>query len=255
MQGQRHFQVHILRVALVSNPTLPPKANELAQSSRWAVQPLIGVKRKVWRNDDEHAALADAAFADARKEVFARDNYTCRFCAFRAAKYQEIHHWDDDHKNNGQDNLVTVCTLCHQTHHLGMFSMRNAGFLAIIPELTQTEVNEICRVIHVTSLFDQTAETERLQGLFTAFQMRGADTLKKAFDCDISNPYLLTQVLSQGEETLFSKRGEALTDLRLISNKSAFHAGQLEYYAQNCRDQFTSNTWQSLGKQMLEVLT
>lgn len=230
-----------------------PSIPELARAARFDVQPVIGVKRKIWRRDDEHAALADAAFEPKRKAILARDNYTCRFCGFRASKYQEIHHLDDDHTNQNDDNLATVCTLCHQVHHLGMFSMRNAGFLAALPEFTQTEVNHFCRIIHVTSAFAETAVAERLQSLFALFTSRGMDTLKRPFDCDISDPYLLTQILSGGDDALYESRDKSLADLRLVSTKSAFHAGQLEFYAQHCRDQFLPGRWAGLARQMLEV--
>ena len=232
---------------------LPPKVAELARAARHDAQPIIGVKRKVWRRDDEHAALADAAFEPMRKAVLARDNHTCRFCGFQASKYQEIHHLDDDHTNNHESNLVTVCTLCHQTHHLGMFAMRNAGFLAALPEFTQTEVNHFCRIIHVTTLFAEESTKAKLEGLFALFTSRGADTLKRPFQCDISDPYLLTQILSGGDDETYAKRAASLSELRLVSTKNAFHAGQLEFYAQHCRALFLPGSWPSLARQMQEA--
>jgi intracellular multiplication protein IcmJ len=230
-----------------------PSALELSRSARAEVQPIIGVKRKIWRRDDEHAAMADAAFEPVRKSILSRDNYTCRFCGFRASKYQEIHHLDDDHTNNDSANLLTVCTLCHQVHHLGMFAMRSAGFLAAIPEFTQTEVNHFCRIIHVTSTFAEPAVAERLEGLFALFTSRGMDTLKRPFDCDVSDPYLLTQILSGGDDELYAARSTSLKDLRLVSTKGAFRAGQIDFYAQHCRDQFLPGTWPGLARQMNEA--
>lgn len=249
-----HHQPPDLRIDRIemSNSSLP-KVSELSRSARGEAQPLIGVKRKIWRRDDEHAHLADAAFDPMRKTILARDNHTCRFCGFRASKYQEIHHLDDDHTNNNESNLVTVCTLCHQVHHLGMFAMRNAGFLAALPEFTQAEVNHFCRIIHVTSSFAEQAVAERLQALFALFTSRGMDTLKRPFDCDVSDPYLLTQILSGGDDKLYEARGKSLADLRVVSTKNAFHAGQIAFYAQHCRDQFLPSSWSGLARQMHEV--
>ena len=70
----------------------------LGFSDRWACQPVIGVKRQMFRMDDEHADLADAAFDKVRESVLHRDNYSCRFCAFKSAKYQEVHHFDNNHR-------------------------------------------------------------------------------------------------------------------------------------------------------------
>ena len=97
-----------------------PPSLLLGHLNRAANQPVFGVKRKLWRKDDEHADVADAGFTPVRTEVLQRDNYPCRFCGFKAAKYQEVHHLDDNHQNNDPQNLLTVCNLCHQVHHLGM---------------------------------------------------------------------------------------------------------------------------------------
>ncbi|WP_240533902.1 HNH endonuclease [Aeromonas veronii] len=143
-----------------------------------------------------------------RTEVLQRDNYTCRFCGFKAAKYQEVHHLDDNHQNNDPQNLLTVCNLCHQVHHLGMCAMRNGGFIAAIPELTQTEVNNLVRAIHVAEYVADAAVRDKLKSLFAIFQFRGCDTLKALYGVDISNPYALAETLSTCPDDIYAKRAE-----------------------------------------------
>jgi intracellular multiplication protein IcmJ len=219
--------------------------------NRTANQPVFGVKRKFWRKDDDHADIKDAGFTKVRAEVFQRDNYTCRFCGFKAAKYQEIHHIDDNHQNNDPQNLLTVCNLCHQVHHLGMCAMRNGGFIAAIPELTQTEVNNIVRAIHVAEYIADAAVRDKLKSLFAIFQFRGKDTLKTLYGGDISNPYILAEIISTCPDDIYAKRAELLAPLRLVASKEAFHAGQLEYYAANNRALFLPESWPPLTHQLL----
>jgi len=64
---------------------------------------------------------------------------------------------------------------------------------------------------------------------------------------------LLTQILSGGDDELYAARSTSLKDLRLVSTKGAFRAGQIDFYAQHCRDQFLPGTWPGLARQMNEA--
>lgn len=223
----------------------------LGHLNRAANQPVLAVKRKLWRKDDDHADIADASFNPLRTEVLQRDNYTCRFCGFKAAKYQEVHHLDDNHQNNVKENLLTVCNLCHQVHHLGMCAMRNGGFIAAIPELTQTEINNLVRAIYVTDLIADPEIRNKLKSLYAIFQFRGSDTLKTLFGLDISTPFTLAEVLSNCPDDMYAKRAETFAPLRLVGTKESFHSGQLEYYAANSRALFLPEDWSAKARQLL----
>jgi intracellular multiplication protein IcmJ len=214
-------------------------------------QPIIGVKRQIFRMDDEHAHLADAAFQKVRDSILQRDNFSCRFCGFKAHKYQEVHHHDDNHKNNDPDNLWTVCNLCHQVHHAFFAGTANAGFFAAIPELTQTEINHICRAIFVTNVINQHPYViNKLRGLYALFRA-AADELKEAFGADISSPIMIAQGLAVIDQAAFDKRASILENIRLIPTQEAFHAEQLEYYAQNKNQIFTPERWSALVPQLM----
>lgn len=221
----------------------------LGYISRIENQPILGVKRKVWRKDDEHAESTDAEFKKLRDTILQRDMRTCRFCGFASSKYQEVHHIDDDHTNNDQSNLLTVCTLCHQVHHLGMCAMRNGGFIAAIPELTQTEVNHIARFIFASTQIES-KHADKLKSLYAVFQHRGTDTLKSVFGLDISNPYILASTLSSCPDDVYARRSELLSHLRLVPTKEAFHSGQLEYYAINNQPAFMLEECLAMSKQL-----
>lgn len=231
-----------------------PDANQESKTghfSREANQPILSVKRKLWRKDDDHAALADAAFVKTREDILRRDNHTCKHCAFKASKYQEIHHLDDNHQNNNTANLVTVCTLCHQVYHVGMCAMRNGGFIAVLPELTQTEINNIARALFVSELIANDDIKDRLKSLYAIFQFRGTDTLKTLFGIDISSPFTFAEVLSNCPDEMYARRQDLFGSLRLVPTKEAFHPGQLEYYATNNRPLFLPDDWSAKTRQLL----
>jgi len=224
----------------------------MAHKTRWANQPVVGVKRLKWRMDDEHADEADTEFAKIREEMLKRDNYTCRFCGFRSSKYQEIHHFDDNHQNNTPANLVTVCTLCHQVHHIGLAGQRGGAFFALLPELSQVEVNHIARAYWVTLRSQESQDhKDKLTGLYALFRAR-ADNLKAAFGVDLSSPTLFAQVLSVCDDKLFAERAQLLESLRLVATEEAFHPGQLAHYTVNARGQFAVAAWGDFRRQLLE---
>ena len=220
--------------------------------NRLANQPIISVKRTTWRKDDDHADAADVVFMETRKNVFQRDNYTCRYCTFKASKYKEVHHVDDDHKNNELSNLITVCNLCHQVFHLGMCAMRNSGFIAAIPEITQTEINNIMRSIYVAEFTGNTQLKDKMKSLYALFQYRGMDTLKNLYGIDISTPYALAEVLSTCPDDIFNQRGKIFASLRVVPTKEAFHAGQIEFYAVNQKALFDPKQWETLRPQLIK---
>lgn len=208
-------------------------------------QPLLGVKRAKWRLDDEHADEADTDFARIKSAILTNQAFTCQFCAFRAAKYQEIHHFNDDHHDNSAENLLTTCNLCHQVHHLGMAGMNASGFMAYIPELTQVEINHLVRAHFVVcASVDAARETnkpsrytpahqEQMRALYASFQARG-DRLKLIFNIDISSPSCFVNALSSlMSSEQYAARMRVLDGLRLVATAAAFRPGQLDYYGAN----------------------
>lgn len=223
-------------------------------NSRFVNQPILGVKRRLWRKDDEHLEITVPAFHAVRNDVLMRDNFTCHFCGFKSEKWQEIHHIDSDHQNNTPDNLVTSCNLCHQVHHLGMCAMNSAGFLAVVPELAQTEINHLVRAIHVAEKTNGDADvTNKLKSLYAIFQFRGQDTLKNLFELDISSPFILAEVLANCPDDIYEKRSELFQSLRLIATEGAFAPEQLTYYAKQHSAQFASENWIDLARR-LEII-
>ena len=103
---------------------------------------VLSAKRSTWRMHD-HAGEADAEFSQARLRTLELADKRCTFCELRADKWQEVHHLDDDHGNNGQSNLACACPLCHQVFHLGLAGLHDGGDLIYAPEFSQVELNSL----------------------------------------------------------------------------------------------------------------
>lgn len=200
-------------------------------------QPLLGVKRKLWRQDDEHSLLKDEKYKSIRNQILERDQHTCQFCGFKFDEFQEIHHIDDDHGNNVPENLITTCNLCHAVHHLGMTAVRNSGFIAYIPEMKQTDINGICRIMFMQlhALRGDTGNNvvKELHSFYSIFQTRGSQILgklTKTDKIDLSNPMIMAQFLSTCDNETYLNRTSTLKGLVLVPTRQAFTDLQLDKY-------------------------
>jgi len=219
--------------------------------NRTLLQPVFSVRRHLWRMDGDHSIIEDSKLSDVRSEVLKRDVFSCYFCSFKAKKYQEIHHIDENHNNNNPENLVTVCNLCHQVFHLGKCAVYNSGFIAAIPELTQTEINNLIRSAYVVDYMANNVVRDKIKSLLAIFQFRGCDTLKTLYGLDISTPHTLAEILSNCPDELFEKRNKLFSSLRLIANKEAFSSGQIKYYASNHHAIFLPDNLLSMSHRLL----
>jgi hypothetical protein len=94
-----------------------------------------------------------------------RDNHTCRYCGFRALKWQVVHHIDGNHKNNVQKNLQTICPMCNAVLHVG----RGCTILEIVDlfgksRYVQSDVIRRTRILRASGYSDEEiVETLRLK--------------------------------------------------------------------------------------------
>ena len=72
-----------------------------------------------WRNDKQSKRLEGDAWQAIRKKILIRDNYTCQYCGYKSEKYQIIHHFDWDPKNNKDENFCVICQMCNLIEHAG----------------------------------------------------------------------------------------------------------------------------------------
>ncbi|WP_245614688.1 HNH endonuclease [Pseudomonas parafulva] len=223
--------------------------------NREANQPVFGVRRPLWRSDDDQRTLMSPVHDKLRTSVLQRDNYTCRFCGFKSARFQQIHALDSNPDNCIKENLITACNLCRQVHHLGACAMNGTGFFVAVQEMTQTEINNVARAIYVAELLDDGETNGQLASLLAAFRFRGSDTLKQVFDGDVITVLAVAETLASKtlvSDEEYANRAEWLAPLRLFPTRQAFSSGQLEYYAANNRSLFQPDNWTALAAQLMK---
>lgn len=203
---------------------------------------VLSVKAANWRMNDDGSADADAEFKHVRLKALERDDRTCRCCGFRAAKWMEVHHIDDDHANNDLKNLATVCMFCHLVQHIGLAGRNREAVLAWIPEVTQDRLHHIVRsVLVVQKWADDTAKDRRNRpdmittarnmaegatSLFTRLRAREADAQRLFGTSDPGELGSVLQTMAMDTPALYERRAEFLSGLRLLPLGRRVQGGQ-----------------------------
>lgn len=217
--------------------------------------PVLGVKRTLFRMHDPAREEADEAFRTIRKSVLARDKNTCRFCRMatapseaRPSGYFQVHHLDNNHKNNTMGNLATVCPFCHQVFHAGMAGHgKEPGLAIFLPELGQWELNRLCHVIFAvlsSKSEDLSEEKTKAERLYHELQERNK-TLKDVFGPEAASLASLAKAIARLPEALYVKRDIALADVRILPIRGAF-IPETEYWSELLLKKIPVRLWDGI---------
>lgn len=188
---------------------------------------LLSVKANKWRMDDLDVKEADEEFKEARLAALKRDEYTCRFCGFRAMKYQEVHHLNDDHSDNRVENLITACSFCHMCAHIGLAGKNQEAKLIWLPEIEQAELNNLMRVLYYSLHWVKktTAITTRQHTTLISSIRDTTNSLQASFSnreeaciriLGTSDPLELGNAMQYMPDEIYAQRGETLKGIRLL---------------------------------------
>ena len=194
---------------------------------------VMSVKAANWRMNDDNSEAADTEFRHVRLKALERDERTCRFCGFKAPKYQEVHHLNDDHADNRVENLVTACGFCHSVQHIGLAGKYKTAVLAWIPEVSQDKLHHIVRSILVVTQWANGIEKEgrrhrpevtraatemaqAARSLETKLRSRQAEAEKRFITSDPLELGTILQTIAVDNEALYEKRKDFLNGLRLL---------------------------------------
>ena len=181
------------------------------------VEIVLSAKAATWRmNDAEHDG-ADAAFQAKRGMILINHNHMCRGidCGFYSKKWQEVHHIDDNHHNNDDANLVTLCGFCHACFHIGR-AAQDGAVLIWIPEvadqISQGELNRIVRTLYV-GVASNADVSEPCRMLLGALQQHSVRMVERI---GFNDPAILANVLMRMTPQIYAKRAELLWGVRLL---------------------------------------
>src|SRR5260370_6094903 len=131
--------------------TLGPKHNELYPSF---------APPETWRTAGSHIMFDEKGHGQVvprkdgprvweqiKMEIRARDDHTCRYCGFKAFKWQIVHHIDGNPDSNNRANLETICPMCNLVLHCG----RGVTVLKTV-DLYQKSTYSQAKVIQITRI-------------------------------------------------------------------------------------------------------
>lgn len=215
---------------------------------------IISAKTKDFRADSPHPKKSNVEFNNIRPSILERDDYTCQYCGFRAKKYQHIHHLDDDHDNNTEENLVTICPLCHMSQHIGIAGVKGMGTLIYLDQetfgdfrlnLSQEKLNHFVRLfwlrqenkIHKDAAIQASDFLKRLE------QAR-VDSDKVIGTCD---PILLGNNLREINDENYLKRNDILENIYFLPFKEGF-LKEHKYWKAHKYSKLDKQDWAQISK-------
>lgn len=175
-------------------------------------------------------------FLAIKKKIFARDDNTCRYCGFQADKYQMVVNHDHDYTNNKSANLVTACIFCAQCFFLDQIGKNNktGGYIIYLPEITQADLNHICRVLF-SSLLRDAPYKGKLQNTYLSLKDRNSN-VDEIFGPNSSNPNVFGQTLIDANLANEQLQHTVLSSLRLLPERK-FFAEEIKYWKAAIFDQ------------------
>lgn len=195
----------------------------------------LNIKRDQWRVDDPNFGTADQGFEQMRRRALERDDFSCRFCTFRSPKWQEVHHFNDDHHDNRLENLVTTCQYCHMCQHIGLWGSKREAVLIWLPEMSQVELNHLVRSIQVARFWAGQRQADAASAVATAQTRAVAESARVIGDAaagvfgalkarmdraaeifKTSDPQDLANVLMRAPDEIFQRKDSWTQGMRLL---------------------------------------
>lgn len=206
----------------------------------------LSVKRGLWRDGDSDAESSDKEFSIIRPRVLERDTYTCRFCLWKAEKWQDVHHLNDNHSDNRMENLVTVCRICHACFHIGLAGDNGkGGQIIFLPEVSQVELNSFMRAMLVVDRIGTGQERADVDRMRKALLERTAPVFDQ---WGTSNPTDFANHLMRLSQERYDAREALLRPLRLALLPLSPMLGEkaISYWAK-CYEKIPPKLWHMLA--------
>lgn len=175
------------------------------------------------------ARKSNKSFLEVRDKIFARDDFTCRYCGFQAKQYQEVINADQNYENNKLDNLVTACQFCAQCFFLDSVGLdsKSGGTVIYLPEINQPDLNHFCRALFCSMLRDAPYKG-KLQSAYLSLQDR-AKPIEEVFGPNTQDPTVFGQSLIDSGLTAAQLKHPIFTELKLLPTRK-FYKTQAEFW-------------------------
>lgn len=164
---------------------------------------------------------------EVKNAVLKRDEYICRYCGFRAERYQEINYTGPEKVELKPDSYVTACVFCHQCFHLERVALQQSGTVIYLPEIGQAALNHICRAIYIARITQGPVAEAAREALDVLLARRAQAQSRIGTD----DPRTLASVLQEFlEEKEYVTRASRLKGIRILPlDRRIVREGDLEF--------------------------
>lgn len=176
-----------------------------------------------WRHYSER--LADPAFKQFSKQVFARDRNQCVYCSFTAAVGMTVVNLDHNYENNKLSNLATACPFCQQCLFLEAAGrlQSGGGTMIYLPEMSQAQLNALCHVFYA-SIINGSTHAKTADNYIQSLKLR-AGIVEKLYGKNMSNPSFMGQMLIDTPvNDIDERRKKVLANVRLLPSLDKFES-------------------------------
>ncbi len=137
------------------------------------------------------ARKRNQAFLTARSKVIHRDHETCKFCGYKG-RTLEVINYDNNYSNNKPGNLLTACVFCARCTLLDYYKLDYTGGdrIVYLPELSQTQLNTLCRVLFVEASGETNSEGAYNAKTILAQLLDRATLLNQKAGAELAHPGL-----------------------------------------------------------------
>lgn len=169
------------------------------------------------------------AFIALRDQVFARDDYTCRYCGFQAKDFQEVVNIDQNYNHNTLDNLATACNFCAPCFFLDGIGSdgKSGGTIIYLPEIPQSDLNHFMRALFCSMLRDAPYKG-KLQAAYLSLQDR-TKMVDEIFGPNSHQPMMFGQSLIDSGLTPAQEKHPLFSELKFLPTRK-FYKTQAEYW-------------------------
>ncbi len=173
----------------------------------------LGIARKSAGAQSSSSKNKEALPAALKQKILERDDYTCRYCGFRAEKYQEINFRNGDSTQHHPKNMVTSCIYCHQCMNMDKVSDFRSGVLIWLPEIEQAALHHIARSIYVARISQGPMAEAARKALEILMARRNEARARLGTD----NPSILATILRDYiPASAYNARSDKLDGIRLF---------------------------------------
>ena len=165
----------------------------------------------------------DPKFAPIANQIHHRDDFTCRYCSFRAFEYMNVVNANKNYLDNSIKNLMTACPLCTQCLFIEMAGKNGlgGGQLIYLPEISQNDLNGLCHALFCAMAM-KSASQEKASQIFDSLKLR-AQTIEQQWGTGLSDPNFMGQMIIDAPTGDIDKTcNEFLSSLRLLPSYEGF---------------------------------